>query len=56
MEYGYHMQMSKLVKIKISDAPIDPKIIYLGDILDEEEQVKATALLKKYANIFYFRY
>ena len=50
------MHIGKSVEVDISDDPSHPKIIYLGDVLDAKERVIATALLKKYVNIFAFGY
>jgi len=46
------MHIGKFVKINISDDPMNPKIVYIGGVLDESERIKAMEILKKYAKVF----
>lgn len=56
LEDVYHMHIGKSVEVNINDDPTHYKIIYLGDVLDADERVIATNLLKKYDYIFIFGY
>jgi len=50
------MHLGKLVDIDNSDDPKDPKIVYMGDVLDDLERSKSTSILYRYSNIFAFKY
>jgi len=50
------MHIRKSVEVNISDYPMNPNIVYLGDVLDESKREKGTKLLKKYIKVFAYSY
>lgn len=56
LEDGSHMYIENSVEINISDDPMKPKIVYLGEILYELKRAKGTKLLNKYAKVFAYSY
>lgn len=56
LEDGSQMHIIKSVEVNINDDPMNPKIVYLEDVLDEWERVKWTRLLNKYAKVFTHSY
>lgn len=53
---GSHVYIGKSVEVNLSDDPENPKIVYLGDVLDELERTIGTTLLKKYVKVFTYGY
>ena len=56
LEDGSHIHLGKLVEININKDPANPKIVYLGDVLDEAKRFKTKVILKMCAKVFSFSY
>ena len=50
------MHVRNSFNINISDDPVNPKIVYLGDVLDESKREKGIELVKKYTKVFAYIY
>jgi len=50
------MHIAKSAEVNLYDDPENPKLVYLGDILEESRRAKGTKLLRNYVKVFTYGY